>query len=120
MITAVGKNEGQGVSDKDLKEFSCDELRAIDRLWVKHSNGLYCFSVQKDIDVECGGTLDYEYPSEEVYKKFYEAIAGQEEGQWKVNRCMDRQGHLPFLSRRLNPLHFYRGYFSSRVAHCEL
>jgi len=102
MITAVGKEDGQGFSDKDLKEFPCDELREIDRLWVKHSNGLYGFSVQKDIYVQCGGTLDYKYPSNEVYEKFYETIAWRENGEYKVTwdeildqRRMGVQGHLP-------------------------
>ncbi|MGB2926589.1 MAG: GUN4 domain-containing protein [Limnothrix sp.] len=105
MITAVGKDEGQLFSEQDLREFPCDELREIDRLWVKHSNGLYGFSVQKDIYVQCGGTLDYKYPDDKVFDKFYEAIAWREDGKSKVtwdeilDRCgrMGVQGHLPVM-----------------------
>jgi hypothetical protein len=124
MITAVGKDEGQGFSEKDLKEFPCDELLAIDQLWVKHSNGLYGFSVQKDIYVKCGGKLDFSIPSNDVYLKFYEAIAWREAGEWKVewNEILDTKrmgvyGHLPhyvLYTRRSFALTF------SRIVSCEV
>lgn len=53
MITALGKEEGQAFTPEDLENFSCDELRAIDRLWVAYSKGHFGFSVQKHIWEEC-------------------------------------------------------------------
>ena len=43
---------------EDLQNFSRTDLRAIDRLWVKYSNGHFGFSVQKQIWLDLGGTLD--------------------------------------------------------------
>ncbi|MEM1292437.1 MAG: GUN4 domain-containing protein, partial [Cyanobacteria bacterium P01_H01_bin.162] len=43
MITAVGKEAGQGFNQDELLEFPCDELKSIDRLWVKYSNGKFGF-----------------------------------------------------------------------------
>jgi uncharacterized caspase-like protein len=104
MITAVGKDEGQWFSEKDLKEFPCDELLAIDDLWVKHSNGLYGFSVQKKIYVECGGKLDFSYPSSEVWEKFCDRTAWENNGEYVdypnpffAEKFISKEGHLPKL-----------------------
>ncbi len=100
MITAVGKDEGRWFSEKDLKEFPCDELLAIDYLWVKHSNGLYGFSVQEKIYVECGG-FDFSYPSDEVWEKFCDRTAWKEKGKYIYSKhffdrdIMSLEGHLP-------------------------
>jgi len=73
MITTVGKEEGQWFDQKDLEEFPCDDLRELDRLWVKYSQGKFGFSVQKQIYVETGNPLDGEY-HEETVKKFCDRV----------------------------------------------
>jgi hypothetical protein len=59
MITnpSVGKEEGQWFNRKDLEEFPCEDLRTLDQLWVKYSNGKFGFSVQKRIWQECGSPM---------------------------------------------------------------
>ncbi len=37
-----------------------DDLRTIDQLWVKYSQGRFGFSVQKKIWLQCGGKVDYD------------------------------------------------------------
>ncbi len=102
MITAVGKDEGQGFSLDNLRNFPCDDLLAIDQLWVKHSNGLYGFSIQKQIYVECGGKLDFSFPSDKTWAKFCDRTAWKIEGNWVdypdqffKNNFMSIKGHLP-------------------------
>jgi hypothetical protein len=56
----VMKGEKGFLNDDDIKNFSCEDLRTIDQLWVKYSNGRFGFSVQKNIWLECGGKVDYE------------------------------------------------------------
>ena len=58
MITTVGKEEGQGFNRADLENFPCEDLRTLDQLWVKYSNGKWGFSVQKLIWQECGSPMD--------------------------------------------------------------
>ena len=123
MITAVGKDVGQGFSAKDVKEFPCDELLAIDALWVKHSDGLYGFSVQKQIYVDCGGKLDFSLPSSKTWEKFCDRTAWKSEGKWVdypdqffKNNFMSVKGHLPKMGN-------YRdggGWFFSRIETCEV
>ena len=106
MIRAVGKEDGQWFSTKDLKEFPCDELLAIDKLWVEISkkHGFeFGFSVQKQIYVECGGILDFSYPSSETWEKFCDRTAWKERAKWVdypdqffKNNFMSVKGHLPF------------------------
>lgn len=91
MITAVGKEEGQGFSLDDLRNFPCEELLAIDRVWVKHSQGKFGFSVQKKIYVETGNPLDGQFYSQ-TFDKFYDAV-----GWSSIRYTFDSpKGHLPF------------------------
>ncbi|AFY37677.1 putative signal transduction protein with Nacht domain [[Leptolyngbya] sp. PCC 7376] len=125
MITAGGKEERQGFYGNDLKEFPCDELRVIDGLWVKYSNGFYGFGVQKEIYRQCGGSLDYEIiPSDKILLKFYEAVAWREYGEFKLSwdellegRRIGIRGHLPYH-------YFVRiggiGAFQFLFSRCEL
>jgi GUN4-like/NACHT domain len=54
MITTVGKEKGEYFDPEDLETFPCEDLRALDHLWVKYSSGKFGFSVQKKIWQECG------------------------------------------------------------------
>ena len=59
MITTVGKEEGQWFGTDDLRNFPCEDLHTLDKLWVSSSGGKYGFSVQKKIWEECGSPTDY-------------------------------------------------------------
>lgn len=79
MITTVGKEEGQWFDSKDLQTFPCEDLQALDQLWVKYSNGKLGFSVQKQIWEECGS------PEEDYSKnweKFGDRVGWRKDGDW--------------------------------------
>jgi len=82
MITTVGKEVGQWFDAEELLNFPCEELLAIDRLWVKHSKGCFGFSVQKKIYVECGAKLDGKYPGDQVWEKFGYRVGWRVGGKW--------------------------------------
>jgi len=44
---------------EDFQKFPCLDLRNIERLWVKYSQGSYGFSVQKEIWQSCGSPTEY-------------------------------------------------------------
>ena len=97
MITTVGKEEGQFFDPEDLLNFPCEELLAIDGLWVQYSNGKFGFSVQKDIYLNCGGILDRKY-HEKAWEEFCAAIEWKKGGKWLSVVTFDTsapQGHLP-------------------------
>jgi hypothetical protein len=61
VMLKLAERESEGWLDYDsIKNFPCEDLRTIDQLWVKYSNGRFGYSVQKNIWLECGGKIDYE------------------------------------------------------------
>jgi hypothetical protein len=74
MIRAVGKKSDDWFTSDELLNFPCADLRTIDRLWVKYSQGKFGFSVQKQIYVECGAKLDGNYPGDKVWHEFCDRV----------------------------------------------
>jgi hypothetical protein len=106
MITTVGKEEGQWFDPEELRNFPCEELLAIDGLWVKYSSGKFGFSVQKKIYLECGGIPDEKKCYEEAFEKFGDRVGWRNKGQWKFAVTFSTsspEGHLPW-----NALHHKR------------
>lgn len=105
MITTVGKEEGQWLEPEDLRTFPCEVLKAIDELWVKHSNGRFGFSVQKDIYEETGNPLDGEC-HKETQEKFGDLTGWRVNGSWRsygdlIFSTDAPKGHLPVRVRSL-------------------
>ena len=115
MLSAVGKESGQWLEPDDLRNFPCDELLAIDSLWVKYSNGLYGFSVQKQIYVECGGKLDFSVPSDETWEKFCDRTKRSEGKSYFWFSIMSVKGHLPTNKRWSKSTSF----LASRLVKCN-
>ncbi len=81
MIRAVGKKSDDRFTRDDLLNFPCADLLTIDRLWVKHSNGKFGFSVQKQIYLDCGANLDGEYPGDKVWHEFCDRVGWRKAGK---------------------------------------
>jgi hypothetical protein len=61
LMKKLTKREQEGwLRVEDVKNFPRQELRKMDQLWVKYSNGKFGFSVQKQIWLDWGGKLDEE------------------------------------------------------------
>jgi hypothetical protein len=97
MITTVGKDVGQWFESEELLNFPCEELKTIDGLWVKHSNGHFGFSVQKDIYLECGGIADGKY-YQEAWNQFCHILGWAKEGKYMSIKYElgSPKGHLPW------------------------
>ncbi|MGI8502751.1 MAG: GUN4 domain-containing protein [Hassallia sp.] len=103
MIQAVGKKQGDYFTSNELLNFPCTDLRTIDHLWVKYSNGHFGFSVQKEIYLSVGGKTDGTY-NEQAWDKFGDRVGWREMNQWTFNATFDTSsplGHLPFESKGL-------------------
>ncbi len=56
VMLKAAKREKEGWLDIDsIEQFPCTDLRTIDQLWVKYSNGRFGFSVQKRVWESVGG-----------------------------------------------------------------
>ncbi|MDT9200675.1 MULTISPECIES: GUN4 domain-containing protein, partial [Limnospira] len=104
MMLAVAGQTGRYLDDDDIKNFPCEDLRIIDGLWVKHSNGRFGFSVQKQIYINCGGKPDGSYPGDTIWKRYCDEVG------WRVNgsylslitfSAAAPRGHLPFGWRKV-------------------
>lgn len=99
MLAAVGRSDY--LRKEDCWNFPCQDLKTIDRLWVKYSEGKFGFSVQKQIYVECGGKLDFSAPSSEVWQRFGDRVGWRVKGNWqsysglKRNPKISLDGELP-------------------------
>ncbi|MEH2335161.1 GUN4 domain-containing protein [Nostoc sp.] len=107
-------------SSETLLNFPCKDLRTIDSLWVKYSNGHFGFSVQKKIYLSVGGKADGEY-YQEVWDKFGDRVGWRVNSSWIYykNVTFDTsalKGHLPVGEQRI-------GMFSSlasRLVNCNI
>jgi serine/threonine protein kinase len=100
MCKIMGREKEGYLTDDNCKNFPKEELKIIDQLWVKYSNGKFGFSVQKKIWIACGGTPGvYNY---DVYKKFADTVGWRKGGNWlsysdlTFNTNVPFNGHLPF------------------------
>lgn len=124
MIKASGREEDGWLSEEDLNAFPCEDLRIIDKLWVKYSNGKFGFSVQKRIWERIEGINKDE--DVEVWKKFGDAVGWRVNDSWvgyrNLNFSLDApEGHLPewvFVSGFVGGGFFGSGLFS-RIEACE-
>ncbi|MBD2777060.1 GUN4 domain-containing protein [Iningainema sp. BLCCT55] len=99
MLKVVGRENGDWIRDKELLNFKSTDLRTIDSLWVKYSNGRFGFSVQKKISLEVSGVPDGKW-SEQAWEKFGDRVGWRMNGSWISHNqiTFDTRapvGHLP-------------------------
>ncbi|MEK0188593.1 GUN4 domain-containing protein, partial [Microcoleus anatoxicus] len=96
MLKVAGREEEGWLDDSSIDNFPCEDLRTIDQLWVKYSQGRFGFSVQKKIWLECGGKVDYDTEC-----KLGDRVGWRKGGSWLnyENLTFNKQaqeGHLPY------------------------
>lgn len=98
VMLAVAKREKEGWLDNNsIDNFPCEDLRAIDQLWVKYSDARFGFSVQNLIYQGLGGTREY---NREIWEKFGDKVGWRKGGNWLYydDITFDNKapaGHLP-------------------------
>ena len=98
VMLKIAKREEETFLNKEaIENFPCDDLEIIDQLWLKYSSGLFGFSVQGNIWLECGGKLDYE-----IQCKLGDRLGWRKQGTWLKYEELDFDiatiypGHLPW------------------------
>ncbi|WP_016949877.1 serine/threonine-protein kinase [Anabaena sp. PCC 7108] len=98
VMLAVAKREKEGwLYEEHIDNFPCEDLRTIDQLWVKYSDGKFGFSVQKRIYQGLGGTREYDL---DIWDKFGDKVGWRKGGSWLYYKdiTFDKkapEGHLP-------------------------
>jgi hypothetical protein len=98
MVRAAGREAEGALREADGKNFSCDDLKIIDQLWLDHSNGKFGFSVQQQIYKSLGGTPG-QY-NETIYRQFGDQVGWLQNNQWMPYGSLNfsataPMGHLP-------------------------
>ena len=97
MFEVAGRTMEEFLGLGDILKFPCEDLRTIDQLWVKYSNGRFGFSVQKRIYQSLGGTRNYD---EKVWEAFADRVGWRVNGDWLYYNDLKfnlkaNYGHLP-------------------------
>jgi eukaryotic-like serine/threonine-protein kinase len=130
MLKAARREKEGYFTYESIENFPCDDLRTIDQLWVKYSQGRFGFSVQKKIWLEVGGKDDYDTEC-----KLGDRVGCRKGGSWlsKSDLTFNKQapvGHLPgggwfaWSGRRFWEWEMYGGknwmVLFSRIESCKL
>jgi serine/threonine protein kinase len=97
MLEVAGRIKDGWLRDEHIARFPCEDLRTIDQLWVKYSNGRFGFSMQKRIYQSLGGTREYD---DKIWQAFGEWVGWRVNNKWlyynelKFNTTA-QIGHLP-------------------------
>jgi len=99
MLVGANHTEEGWLNIKSIDNFPCEDLRAIDQLWVHYSQGRFGFSVQKRIYEFLGATRHYD---EQVWEAFGDAVGWHKGESWLYYRSFTfntqaKEGHLPWV-----------------------
>lgn len=90
MLKVAGWEKERWLDRSSIDNFPCEDLRTIDKLWVKYSNGRFGFSVQKRIYKSVGATRQYD---SKIWKAFAVRVG------WRVNSNWVRYDELKFNTK---------------------
>jgi hypothetical protein len=119
-----------------MPKFPCEDLRTIDQLWVKYSDGHFGLSVQKKIYQGLVGTRDYDnmniIEKDKIWDDFYDLVGWRTKRGYSASSLYDitfektaKQGHLPTIAllgghyTRLNGCINIR-CLTSRLTDCQI
>ncbi len=97
MCEVMDRQEDGWLNREDIQYFPSQDLKVIDKLWVKYSYGKFGFSTQKKIYLEYGAKADGKYPGDGTWSRFADQIGwgiGLNKGNYFNSRW---KGHLPTL-----------------------
>jgi hypothetical protein len=100
MLQAAERGENGRFRVLDIRNFSCEDLRIIDQLWLSASKGKFGFSVQREIYESLGGTSEY---NEVVWNKFGDRLGWRKGGQWVYWRELREWGEDETLDFQVPP-----------------
>jgi hypothetical protein len=112
ILYSAGREEEGYLELDNVKNFNCKDLKEVDNLWVKNSQGHFGYSVQKKIWKRTGNSLDFDWEkgewrnwNENGYNEFGMSVGWKEkEGKWIVwgepeslpmNLSESKRGEIP-------------------------
>jgi hypothetical protein len=126
LYLATEKEEGDLYEDKKIKNFSCSDLKKLDQIWVKNSNGRFGYSVQEriknNLKIENAVNIDWKTRmitgrNEDAWIKFGDILGWRKGNDWVDYNELTfylsaKHGHLPRGGNDINTWIFDRTYGS--------
>ncbi len=96
MCEVLNQEENNRFEPNDLRKFPCADLKKIDDLWMKYSQGKFGFAIQKKIWETCGSPMAYNHD----WEKFGQTVGWLVKNDFlkydNYNFTMEAfDGHLP-------------------------
>lgn len=126
ILAITGESDLEAITPNEVKQFPCDQLRVIDKLWTTYSNGRFGFSVQAKVYQSVGGSFDTTIAQDNsVIERLGERVGWWVNNRWQkcdeLNYSLNapegchpsRWWNSPFGSKMTN-------YFLARIMTCEL
>ncbi len=93
MLKIARRVTGGSLREEDIQEFPCPDLKTIDQLWLKYSQGCFGFSVQSRIWSSVGS--DYAKFSDRVEWRLYASWQHWRKYPDLIFSLCAPEGHLP-------------------------
>ncbi|AVZ29509.1 AAA-like domain-containing protein [Nodularia spumigena] len=90
ILYSAGRESERFLELTNVRNFNCGDLKKLDTLWVNNSKGHFGYSVQKEIYLASGNSLDFDWEkgefvnwNEKGYNDFANRLGWQVKGQWR-------------------------------------
>jgi hypothetical protein len=126
MLSVTKAPDLESISPNDVRQFPCNELYVIDRLWTNYSQGRFGFSVQAQLYQSVWGSLETTIAQDySVIERFGDRVGWRVNGNWQKCDDLDytlnapigchpsRWWNSPFGAKMTN-------YFFARLITCKL
>jgi hypothetical protein len=126
ILSVTGASNLESITPNDVRQFPCNELHVIDRLWTNYSQGKFGFSVQAQLYQSVGGSLETTIAQDySVIERFGDRVGWRVNGNWQKCDDLDytlnapigchpsRWWNSPFGAKMTN-------YFFARLITCKL
>ncbi len=80
IIQVSGKKENETLEIQDINNLPCRDLKTLDQLWMRYSQGYFGFSIQREVYQSLGLTGEYK---EKLWNIFCDRLGWRENGKWK-------------------------------------
>jgi hypothetical protein len=96
MLGIIGKDCWQSIEKEDIDNFSCTDLKTINKLWLNYSQGKFGFSVQKNIYKDLNRIKECE---DDIWERFIASVGWRRADDWleyhSINLNTVPSGYLP-------------------------
>ena len=83
LILSITAREIEELTPEDIRNFPCNDLMVIDRLWMKYSDGRFGFSPQLKTYQEVGGSFDTTIEqNQQLIETWGEKLGWRKEKRW--------------------------------------